>query len=63
MEPENCRSNTNHLSAIPDHTDKFYCSCFQRHVAGGREYMLRGVLADAEIGLDSNIHSIAWSSA
>lgn len=28
-----------------------------------REYMLRGVVTDAEIGLDSDILNITWSGA
>ncbi len=33
---------------------------FQAGVPEVREYMLRGVIADEEIGLDSDIQSIAW---
>ncbi len=35
----------------------------QAAVAETREYMLRGVLTDVEIGLDSDIQSITWGGA
>ena len=35
----------------------------QANVPEAREYMLRGVLQDVEIGLDSDIHSITWGGA
>jgi hypothetical protein len=35
----------------------------QANVAEVREYMLRGVLTDVEIGLDSDIQSITWGGA
>ena len=35
----------------------------QANAAETREYMLRGVLTDVEIGLDSDIQSITWSGA
>jgi hypothetical protein len=35
----------------------------QANVAETREYMLRGLLTDVEIDLDSDIQSITWTGA
>ncbi len=35
----------------------------QANVPETREYMLRGIMQDVEIGLDSDIQSITWAGA